>query len=94
MPIATDTPNARTIELVVTIVDHRQHADQLRHGDPQEDPGDTARQRDDGRLDQELPDHVLLTRADRAPDADLARPLEHAGEHAVHDPDAAARQLY
>ena len=35
---------------------------------------------------------VALLGADRAADADLARPLHHAGEHDVHDPDAADQQ--
>ena len=33
-----------------------------------------------------------LPRADGAADADLARALEHAREHDVHDPDAADEQ--
>ena len=35
---------------------------------------------------------VDLARAHRAPHPDLARPLEHGGEHDVHDPDAAHEQ--
>ena len=55
-------------------------------------PIDPAGERDDRRLDQELTDDVALLRADGAADADLARPLHHAGEHDVHDADAADEQ--
>ena len=93
MPIATETPNARTIDAVVTIVDQpARYADQLRQADADEDADDAAGQRDDRRLDQELADDVALARADRAADADLARPLEDARQHDVHDPDAADEQ--
>ncbi len=41
---------------------------------------------------QELADDVALPRADGAAHADLARALEHAGQHDVHDADAADQQ--
>src|SRR5262245_40150631 len=48
--------------------------------------------RDQRRLHDELADDVGPPRANRAPDADLAGPLEHADEHDVHDADAADEQ--
>src|SRR3954469_18817888 len=66
--------------------------DQLRKSDAKQNSGDAAGQRNDRRLDQELPDAVTLPRADGAADADLARPLQPAGQHDVHDPDAADQQ--
>ncbi len=47
---------------------------------------------DERRLDDELADDVGLFRAERAPQADLRRPLEHARQHDVHDADAADEQ--
>ena len=64
-------------------------ADRLRQADADDDAEDATGQRDDRRLDQELADDVALARADGAADADLARPLHDAGEHDVHDADAA-----
>ncbi len=49
--------------------------------------------RGDGEaLEHELVADVLPARAHRAPDADLARPLQDGGEHDVHDADAAHEQ--
>ena len=55
-------------------------------------PSDPAGQRDDRRLDQELPDDVAALGADGAADADLPGALHHARQHDVHDADAADEQ--
>ena len=61
MPIATDTPNARTIELVVTIVDQPASTPiSCDSATPDKIPSDAAGQRNDRRLDQELADDVAL----------------------------------
>jgi hypothetical protein len=48
-----------------------------------------ARARKNDRFHQKLEDNVAFFGAERAPDADFPRAFGHAGEHDVHDPDAA-----
>src|SRR2546428_7010788 len=67
----------------------REPRDESRHSEPEEEPHRSAHEGYQDRLDQELPDDVPLTRSDGAPDSNLARALEDAGQHDVHDPDAA-----
>ena len=52
-------------------------------------PASAAAARQQHRLDEELPPHVALGRAERAPQTDLAAPLEHRDHHHVGDADAA-----
>ena len=60
--------------------------------EPHRDPHQAAQARHHHGFDQELEEHVALARADREPDADLARALGDRDEHDVHDPDAADEQ--
>ena len=55
-------------------------------------PDDAAEGGQHHRLDQELQQDVALQRADREPDADLARALGDRDQHDVHDADAAHQQ--
>src|SRR5205085_4898906 len=73
-------------------LDARRHTNDERDnlGDPEshQNPEDTAHQRQDARLDEELAQHVCLARAERLADTDLAGPLGDRNQHHVHDDDA------
>ena len=62
------------------------------HKKPEEHAQQAAGGREHDRLAQELRDDVALLGAQRAANADLARPLGHGGQHDVHDADAADQQ--
>src|ERR1017187_7898364 len=64
----------------------------LRQREPEGDADETAGNRDQDRLGQELAHDVALAGANGAADADFARPLEHRRQHDVHDADAAHQQ--
>ena len=51
-------------------------------------------QREDDRLDEELLEDVVIGRADRFAQADLARSFGHRDKHDVHDADAADDERY
>ena len=63
--------------------------DALRDGEAHRDAEEAAGDRDREGLHHELVADVDLPRAHRPPHPDLARALEHRGQHDVHDPDAA-----
>ncbi len=65
-----------------------------RCGKPDNDPDAAAREAERHGLDQKLTQDVARTRAHRAPDPDLARPLSHRQQHDVHDADAADQQRH
>ena len=81
------------MEFSVTIVD--QPAIMATRRDSPEsarNPQQASGKRNQNGFHQELTQHVALARADRAPHADLMRPLEDAGQHDVHDADPAHEQ--
>ena len=69
-------------------------ASRWRAEQPERDADEPAGERQRQRLDQELRQDVARLGADRHADADLARPLGHAHQHDVHDPDAADQQRH
>ena len=70
----------------------RELADDVRRPDPERDPEHAAHQRQDDRLDQELPLNVPAPRAQGAPDADLQTPLGDRHQHHVHDADPSEKK--
>ena len=92
-PTVIDTPVEMTSERER---DHRRPAgvggDEAGQHDADHDAADASDQADGERLHHELREDVAGAGADGAADADLARPLEHRGQHDVHDPDAADEQ--
>ena len=58
----------------------------------EDDAEHAAGGRQEGRLDQELPEDLAAARAERLADADLARPLGHRDHHDRHHADAADHQ--
>ncbi len=82
--------NASRMELSVTIVDHpASQRDQARHDEAEHDAEASAHKGNQHGLDHELANDVGLARTDGAANADFARALENAGQHDVHDADAA-----
>ena len=61
-------------------------------GQPAQDAGHPADDREGDRLDEELADDVAAFGAQRTADADFAGPLGDRGQHDVHDADAAHDQ--
>ena len=59
---------------------------------PEQDSENSADQAQHHRLDQELLQNILRTRADRHAQSDLPCPLGHRNEHDVHDSDSADDQ--
>ena len=70
----------------------RERRDAPGDAEAQQHARDAARERDHDRLGEELAPDVPARGADGAAHADLARPLEHGGQHDVHDADAAHEQ--
>src|SRR5688500_599181 len=67
-------------------------SDQQRADDPDTDADHAADQRNQHRLGQELPAHIVRARTHRHAQADLADTLGHRHQHDVHDADAADDQ--
>src|SRR5580765_17617 len=59
------------------------------NGDAQEDAEDAAGAGEQDGFHEELSDDIFTARAEGAANADFTGPLRHAGEHDVHDADAA-----
>ena len=94
-PINTDTPKATTIEVAVTTVGHSAMLAIISDSSKAcSDSDQTPSDRNENRLDQELADNIPLPRSDRTTNPDLARALEHGGQHDIHDPDTPDEQRY
>src|ERR1700733_75070 len=59
--------------------------DQPRKEVSERNPNQPAADRNQNRFKKELPYDVAAARADRTPNADLARPFEHRRQHDFHD---------
>ena len=89
----TETPNATTIDEVVTTVDQpAADAMILDRRESENDSHQTAYNRDQHRLRQELTDNIGLPCTDRAPDTDFARSFQNRRQHDVHNADTADQQ--
>src|SRR6266550_3453465 len=72
---------------------HRQRR-QPAEGQADENAEHTTQARERRRLDEELKEDLPLRRAERLPDADLARSARHRDHHDRHNPDAADKQSH
>ena len=81
------------MDCIVMIVDHPASTAMTRESvTPRARPMRPPTTADHDGFDQELPDDVGLLRPHGPPDANLARALQHAGQHDVHDADPANQE--
>ncbi len=90
MPTPAPTPTPTKIDQISTAAGSGETAAiSLANADAQRDAERRAERRQRRRLDEELVQDVAAARAERFPNADLARSLGDGDEHDVHDHDRA-----